>query len=54
MQVGWGQREGEKSQADSPLSAKPDSGLDLMTWDRDLSGNQEPEASPTEPLGSEF
>lgn len=54
MQVGWGQREAEKSQADSPLSAEPDPGLDPSSWDHDLSGNQESKASPAEPLGSEF
>jgi len=38
-----------ESQADSPLSAEPNSGLSLRTLGHDLSQNQESDAQPTEP-----
>ena len=44
----WGQKERE-SQADFPLSAEPNTRLDLTTLDHDLNQNQESDAQPTEP-----
>ena len=48
MEMSTGERERE-SQADSPLSMKPNKGLNLTIWDHNLSLSQESDIQPTEP-----
>lgn len=48
--MGVGERDrGRERIPDSPLSSDPNTGLDLMTRDHDLSQNQELDIEPTEP-----